>query len=301
MILASARGGTIRLALIEAGMLAEYTLWRPDRPDGVGDLHAGRIVARVAALGGVFADLGDVTGFLPDSAGGKSVSEGDLVALRVTRAAQGGKGPRLALAAGTKTGSAPGLIAPGLISPGLISRGPGPVGDWRALHPDIPIVADDYGLIAELRPRFGPVAYRARCFDEFEDEIAALESAELALPGGARATVSPTPALTAIDIDAGAATADRSGKAVSQARLNRAAIPELARQIRLRNLGGAILIDFAGMKPAARASLGPDLAAALARDPLKPRLLGFTALGLAEVLRPRIRPPLHEMMHEVPE
>ncbi|HEX7388817.1 MAG TPA: ribonuclease E/G [Acidiphilium sp.] len=289
MILASAWGGTIRLALIEAGILAEYTLWRPDRPDGVGDLHTGRITARVASLGGVFADLGDATGFLPDSAGGKSVSEGDLVALRITRAAQSGKGPRLALAAGAKTGAAPGLIA----------RGPGPVGDWRALHPDVPIIADDYGLIAELRPRFGAVAYRAGCFAAFEDEIAALDSSEIALPGGARATVSPTPALTAIDIDAGAATGERGGKVASQARLNRAIIPELARQIRLHNLGGAILIDFAGMKPAARASLGPDLAAALARDPLKPRLLGFTALGLAEVLRPRIRPPLHEILHEV--
>jgi Ribonuclease G/E len=50
------------------------------------------------------------------------------------------------------------------------------------------------------------------------------------------------------------------------------------------------------MKSAARVKLQPVLAAALARDPLKPRLLGFSHLGFAEISRPRIRPPLHEML-----
>ena len=286
VILASARGETIRLALIENGVLAEYALWRPDAPDGVGDLYTGRVAARASALGGIFVDLGGTTGFLPDSAGGKTLSEGDIAAFRVTRAAQGGKGPRLALAkdvSGTK--------------PSLIARGPGPLGDWRALHPTAPIIADDYAFIATIRHVFAPpIEHDADCFAAIEDEIASLEDLEIALPGGARATITPTPALTAIDIDAGAATAERGGKAASQARLNRAIIPELARQIRLRNLGGAILIDFAGMKASSRAALSPDLAAALAHDPLKPRLLGFTILGFAEVLRPRIRPPLHEIL-----
>jgi Ribonuclease G/E len=78
--------------------------------------------------------------------------------------------------------------------------------------------------------------------------------------------------------------------------VNRAAIPALARQIRLRNLSGAILVDFAGMPARRRGALGPALAAALADDPLHPRLLGFTALGLAEIVRPRVHPPLHELL-----
>ena len=52
-------------------------------------------------------------------------------------------------------------------------------------------------------------------------------------------------------------------------------------------------------KPAyvAVAGLGdPALTAALAGDPLRPRFLGFTALGLAEIARPRVRAPLHEML-----
>src|SRR5262249_55778389 len=45
-----------------------------------------------------------------------------------------------------------------------------------------------------------------------------------------------------------------------------------------------------------RSSLAPALHAALADDPLHPRLLGFTGLGLAEIVRPRVHPPLHEML-----
>jgi hypothetical protein len=53
-------------------------------------------------------------------------------------------------------------------------------------------------------------------------------------------------------------------------------------------------VDFGGMAAKKRASLAPAFAAALATDPLQPRFLGFTALGLAEILRPRIHPPLAE-------
>ncbi|MCW8306615.1 ribonuclease E/G [Acidiphilium sp. PA] len=285
MILATLRAGVVHLALLEDMVLADYTIWRPDAPDGVGDRYTGRITARAHALGGVFVDLGDTVGFLPDSAGGRARGEGDLVDVRITRAAQGGKGPRLVLAGG-EAGGKVGLRAPGS----------GPIGDFRARHPDAPILADRFELVARLRSDFDGVEHRPDCFAPIEDEVAALAEPVAALAHGARAIFSPTPALTAIDIDGGAASGARGEKAGEQARLNRAIIPGLARQIRLRNLGGAILIDFAGMKASARPSLAPDLTAALARDPLKPRLLGFTSLGFAEVLRPRIRPPLHESL-----
>ena len=73
-------------------------------------------------------------------------------------------------------------------------------------------------------------------------------------------------------------------------------MPALARQIRLRNLCGLILVDLAGMPAARRAQLAEPLRAALAADPARPRLLGFTAGGLAEIQRPRIHPPLHELL-----
>jgi hypothetical protein len=43
--------------------------------------------------------------------------------------------------------------------------------------------------------------------------------------------------------------------------------------------------------------LAPAFAESLAADPLRPRFLGFSALGLAEILRPRVHPPLHELLN----
>ncbi len=126
--------------------------------------------------------------------------------------------------------------------------------------------------------------------------MAALAEPDCDLPGGLRLGVYPTPALTALDVDLGAAAGGRGAKGAAHLAANRAALPALARQIRLRNLAGAIVVDLAGLSPRRRAALADDFAAALAPDPLHPRFLGFTALGLAEILRPRVHPPLHELL-----
>jgi Ribonuclease G/E len=132
--------------------------------------------------------------------------------------------------------------------------------------------------------------------DAIEAQIESLANPDVVLPNGVRVCIHPTPALTAIDVDVGgAALADRS-KTSHHLAVNRAVLPELARQIRLRNLSGAILIDLAGLPPRRRIALGPAIAEALASDPLEPRFLGFTALGLAEIVRPRVHPPLHELL-----
>jgi ribonuclease G len=134
----------------------------------------------------------------------------------------------------------------------------------------------------------------------FDDEIAemidALAQPVVALPGGASVSICPTPALVAIDVDAGGMLAGTGSARVRHEALNKAVLPAVAEQIRLRNLSGAIVVDLAGLSPRRRAALGPDLSAALANDPLHPKFLGFTALGLAEIVRQRIHPPLHELL-----
>ncbi|MDE2574259.1 MAG: ribonuclease E/G, partial [Rhodospirillales bacterium] len=182
-------------------------------------------------------------------------------------------------------------------APALLRRGPGAVERLAARWPAAPVVVNDAALLATLRPLLGERVRQGPAFDDaVESEVAALAGAGAALPGGARMSVHPTPALTAIDVDLGTATAERRSKAAAQFAANRGLLPALARQIRLRNLGGAILVDLAGMAARRRAALAGNFAAALAADPLQPRLLGFTALGLAEILRPRIHPPLHELL-----
>ena len=94
-ILAAASPGEVRVAVLRDDDLLDYAIWRPGAPDGVGDLHRGRVTARAPALGGAFVALDGAEGFLPDTEGGKTASEGTMLGVRVIRAAQGGKGPRL--------------------------------------------------------------------------------------------------------------------------------------------------------------------------------------------------------------
>jgi Ribonuclease G/E len=289
-IFAAASPGEVRVAAVRDGVLLDYALWRPGAPDGVGDLHRGRVVSRVPAMAGAFVALDGAEGFLPDSDGAAGLGEGDLVPVRVTRAAQGGKGPRLRLDAAVPRSAGGGAA--------LLARGPGAVQELAERFPDADVSVDDPALAARLKPALADrLGLCGVAFDDaIEEQIDALAQPAVELPNGARLHIHPTPALVAIDVDAGGATAARQGKAAAQMAVNRAVLPALARQIRLRNLSGAVLVDFAGLPARRRAALAPALHAALAEDPLRPRLLGFTALGLAEIVRPRVHPPLHELL-----
>jgi len=287
IIAVSARETTARIALLNGDELSEYAIWNRGRPDGVDDVYTARITACVPAMAGSFADLGGETGFLPDSAGAAKLTEGSYITVRITRAAAGGKGPRLAA-----------VDEPPGEKPGLRRLGPGPLLALCARFPQAAVIIDDYAWLATMRGALGTrIAYQATTFDAvLEDEIATLGESHVTLPGGAVMHIEPTAALTAIDIDGGAATAATAAKAPAQMALNTGIIPAIVRQIVLRNLSGAILLDFAGLKSRHRVKLAPALTAALAKDPLKPQLLGFSNFGFAEISRARIRPPLHELL-----
>lgn len=286
-ILAAVSPGEIRLAVLSGDTLEDYTIWRPGAPDGLGDLHLGRVSARVPAMAGAFVALSEAIGFLPDSEGAAGRHEGELLGVRITRTAQGGKGPRLRAEPGVAAGP-----------PGLLARGPDPLARLAAQHPTAAITIDDAAVYARLRPMYADrLALADAVFDDaLEGELDELARSQVSLPGGLSATVTSTPALTAIDVDGGGSTAARAAKVTAQFAANRAALPALARQIRLRNLSGAILIDLAGIAIRRRPALAPNLAVCLAADPARPRLLGFSHLGLAEILRPRTTPPLHELL-----
>ncbi|WPB87250.1 ribonuclease E/G [Sediminicoccus rosea] len=277
--------GERRVALLSDGELIAYRLERPARPDGVGDILRGRIAAAMPALAGAFVALpppwapGE-SGFLPESEceGRKLPPEGTILTLRVTRAGQGGKGPRLS----ARTPQSPGEM-------GLLARGPDAALRWAATHPEARIVTDDPAEAARLRAALGAgrVLLQPEAFDEaLEEEVARLAELEWALPGGGRLIISPLPALTAVDVDSGGA---------DPREVNRLAIPEFARQLRLRDLAGPILLDLAGLSVKQRAALEPELRSACGPDGLT-QVLGLGPLGLFELRRARIHPPLHEVL-----
>ena len=278
--------GEVRIAAVADGILLDYAIWRPGRPDGVGDVHRGRVTSVVPGMAGVFVALNDADGFLPDSAGGRGRGVGDILAVQIIRASQGGKGPRLVAVAED----------PGAGPPARLRPGPNPVERLAALHAG-PVRVDDAATAAALRPALRErIVLAAGWNEDIAGAVAALASPAVYLPGGLRAMIEPTAALVAIDVDMAAATAGDGMKAAKQEAANRAALPALTREIRLRNLSGAILVDLAGMSVRRRIGMSEAIRAALAADPLQPRLLGFSPGGLAELHRARIHPPLHELL-----
>ena len=132
-----------------------------------------------------------------------------------------------------------------------------------------------------------------------EDDVAGLLGPRVGLPGGGSLVIEHTMALTTIDVNAGAAQAKQNGRGPQDAALatNVEAMREIARQIRLRNIAGLIVVDYIGMK--GKDKLGrmvTTLKEAMASDPVGGMVLGTTPGGLLEITRPRRRPPLAELL-----
>ncbi|RDD73097.1 ribonuclease E/G [Paracoccus versutus] len=120
-------------------------------------------------------------------------------------------------------------------------------------------------------------------------EAAALQllHPRLDLGGGAWAEIEALRALVAIDVNTGS---DHSPAAGLKA--NIALARDLSRQLRLRGLGGQIVVDFAPMPKRDRGTLDQVLRAAFRPDPAETVLIGWTAMGLYEISRKRDRVPL---------
>lgn len=116
------------------------------------------------------------------------------------------------------------------------------------------------------------------------------------LPGGARLTFYYAEAMTVVDVDSGGAAGRVSSETAAQ-KTNLAVLPELARQVRLRNLSGLIVVDFISMRRrGARTQLLQAARQAFRHDPQQVDVLDMTTAGLVELTRRRGTPPLHEFL-----
>jgi ribonuclease E/ribonuclease G len=122
------------------------------------------------------------------------------------------------------------------------------------------------------------------------DRVLPLLGPTVALPSGGWLAVEPTTALTAVDVNAGAGR--------DPLRTNLEAAAAVAAQLRLRNIGGTVVIDFIDLRGAkARGQVLAALKAALAGDPVRVRTgRGFSELGLVELARERRGFALHEAL-----
>lgn len=129
-----------------------------------------------------------------------------------------------------------------------------------------------------------------------ETEITHLLDRRVWLKSGGFLVIEPTEAMVVIDVN--------TGKSIGKKRqeehllkVNEEAAVEIAKQLRLRNLSGIILVDFINMKqPESRDKLIRTLKSVLHKDKVPSRFVDVTALELYEITRKKIRRPLHEMI-----
>lgn len=120
------------------------------------------------------------------------------------------------------------------------------------------------------------------------------------LKSGGTIVIQPTEALTVIDVNTGKAVTGKKKVQETFLKVNREAAKEIAKQIRLRNLSGIIIIDFIDLEAKRDQDiLMEELEEYFKKDPIKTTLVDMTALGLVEVTRKKVRKPLHEQVEEV--
>jgi ribonuclease G len=116
------------------------------------------------------------------------------------------------------------------------------------------------------------------------------------LKSGAYLVIQPTEALTVIDVNTGKCISKKKDDE-AYLKINIEAAKEAARQIRLRNLSGIILVDFINMDTKESMDVLLELfEKELKKDPIATTLVDVTKLQLVEVTRKKVRRPLHEVM-----
>ncbi|MEO8143128.1 MAG: ribonuclease G [Betaproteobacteria bacterium] len=131
-----------------------------------------------------------------------------------------------------------------------------------------------------------------------EQEIEKALSRRVDLKSGGTLVIDQTEAMTTVDVNTGGFVGQRNfDETVFKTNLE--AAQAIARQLRLRNLGGIIVVDFIDMDSAEhRAAVLEEFRRALARDPTRMTVSGFTALGLVEMTRKRTRESLAHVLCE---
>ena len=167
---------------------------------------------------------------------------------------------------------------------------------------------EQFDVLSAFGKEFMPAAaarlshYRGErpIFDLFnvDDEITKALGRRVDLKSGGYLIVDQTEALTTIDVNTGGFTGSRNFDD-TVFKTNLEAAQAIARQLRLRNLGGIIVVDFIDMTPGEhQQAVLAEFRKQLARDRVKTQVGGFSHLGLVEMTRKRTRESLAQVLCE---
>ncbi len=171
------------------------------------------------------------------------------------------------------------------------------------------VITDDRGIYEELQPHFSSQSKGKLTF--YKDEtypLLKLYSIEKGiedalkekvwLKSGAYLIISPTEALTVIDVNSGKNTKGKHAKE-NFLKINREAAIEIARQLRLRNISGICIVDFINMDTREEVDdLMHVFRMALREDKIPVQLVDITKLGLVELTRKKVKRSLAEQLRE---
>lgn len=161
---------------------------------------------------------------------------------------------------------------------------------------DYLLLKDMFKPYPKLLDRLHYYQQRENIFSHYNIE-AELEKAmrqQVWLKSGAYLVIDQTEALTVIDVNTGKFTG-KSNLQDTIVKTNIEAAKEIARQLRLRDIGGIIVIDFIDMKEDVdKKTVFSALQTALRNDRTKTNVLGFTGLGLLEMTRKKVRQNLQD-------
>lgn len=131
-------------------------------------------------------------------------------------------------------------------------------------------------------------------FNQFsvEDQIESIYQPQVSLPSGGSIVIDPTEALVAIDVNSGSTSKGKNFEAsIFQANMEAAA--ELARQLRLRDLGGLIVVDFIDMRSRKNIiAVEKQVRAAMKKDKAKVDFSRISKFGLMEISRQKLGAPI---------
>ena len=168
--------------------------------------------------------------------------------------------------------------------------------DSREIHHEVEQYLE--GVDPELMSRVHLYEEPLPLFDKYdiETEIKSLFRSRVDLPTGGSLVIQPTEALVSIDVNTGRYTGKKDPEKTIL-RTNLEAAREIARQLRLRDLGGIIVCDFIDMETRSnRDRVLQELRLHLGRDRARTKALAVSDLGLVEMTRQRIRASLYASM-----
>ena len=182
------------------------------------------------------------------------------------------------------------------------------------LNPDFAhIYVDDANIYEEIKSYVKDISpelekivrlhkHREPIFEHFgiEKQIKSAFGKTVNLPGGAYLVIEHTEALHVIDVNSGNRTANQENQDQNALLVNKEAAREIARQLRLRDMGGIVVIDFIDMhKPASRKELFDYLRQQMSLDRAKHTILPPSKFGLVQITRQRVRPEMNIITNEV--